>query len=215
MLLRKWKKKEEEKKRGHCAITIVLLRARAREREREHSKSSDVILTPETKVLPVSDGARSRQSTSAAWPWKLWSSCPLSTSHNAHVPSPLDVRIWNKEPSELPTCRKPTHNKYGFRYVLRDDIPSYPACLRCRFDAASYKYSALYIRSTDPFSFRIQKTKKKTNIVDLHVWVGEAAGRQVIGVHCHGLLLRCQILVLIQGEWVHRTLVVKTTAKHK
>lgn len=53
------------------------------------------ILTPETNVFPVSEGARSRQSTSAACPWKLCNSCPLSTSHNAHVPSPLDVRIFN------------------------------------------------------------------------------------------------------------------------
>lgn len=53
------------------------------------------VLTPETNVFPVSEGARSRQSTSAAWPWKLCNSCPLSTSHNAHVPSPLDVRIFN------------------------------------------------------------------------------------------------------------------------
>lgn len=57
------------------------------------------VLTPETNVFPVSDGARSRHSTSAACPWKLCNSCPLSTSHNAHVPSPLDVRILN-------TCRK-------------------------------------------------------------------------------------------------------------
>lgn len=53
------------------------------------------VLTPETNVFPVSEGARSRQSTSAACPWKLCNSCPLSTSHNAHVPSPLDVRIFN------------------------------------------------------------------------------------------------------------------------
>jgi len=52
-------------------------------------------LTPDTKVFPVSEGARSNVRTSAEWPWKLCSSCPLSTSHNAHVPSPLDVRIWN------------------------------------------------------------------------------------------------------------------------
>ncbi|TNN30222.1 hypothetical protein EYF80_059627 [Liparis tanakae] len=44
----------------------------------------------DTKVLPVSDGARSRDKTSAVWPWKLCSSCPLSTSHNAQVPSPLE-----------------------------------------------------------------------------------------------------------------------------
>lgn len=53
------------------------------------------VLTPDTNVFPVSEGARSRQSTSAACPWKLCNSCPLSTSHNAHVPSPLDVRIFN------------------------------------------------------------------------------------------------------------------------
>uniref|UniRef100_A0A0E9RNH5 Uncharacterized protein n=1 Tax=Anguilla anguilla TaxID=7936 RepID=A0A0E9RNH5_ANGAN len=52
---------------------------------------------PETKVLPVSEGAKSRQRTSAAWPWKLCSSCPLPTSHRAHVPSPLDVRICMSE----------------------------------------------------------------------------------------------------------------------
>lgn len=51
------------------------------------------VFTPDTKVLPVSEGARSKQSTSAPWPWKLCSSCPLSTSHRAHVPSPLAVRI--------------------------------------------------------------------------------------------------------------------------
>lgn len=56
---------------------------------------AEMVLTPETNVFAVSDGARSRQSTSAAWPWKLCSSCPLSTSHNAHVPSPLDVRIFD------------------------------------------------------------------------------------------------------------------------
>lgn len=55
------------------------------------------ILTPETNVFPVSDGARSRQSTSAACPWKLCNSCPLSTSHNAQVPSPLEVRIFGTE----------------------------------------------------------------------------------------------------------------------
>lgn len=49
-------------------------------------------LTPETNVFPVSDGARSSDRTSAVWPWKLCSSCPLSTSHNAHEPSPLEVR---------------------------------------------------------------------------------------------------------------------------
>lgn len=54
-----------------------------------------MVLTPDTKVFPVSEGARFSERTSAEWPWKLCSSCPLSTSHNAHVPSPLEVRIWN------------------------------------------------------------------------------------------------------------------------
>lgn len=55
------------------------------------------VLTPDTKVFPVSEGARSKQSTSAPWPWKLCSSCPLSTSHRAHVPSPLAVRICRRK----------------------------------------------------------------------------------------------------------------------
>lgn len=46
-------------------------------------------------MFPVSDGARSRVNTSAVCPWKLCSSCPLSTSHRAHVPSPLEVRSWH------------------------------------------------------------------------------------------------------------------------
>lgn len=60
----------------------------------------DLLLTPETKVFPVSEGARSRHRTSAPWPWKLCRSCPLSTSHRAQVPSPLAVRIyriWEEE----------------------------------------------------------------------------------------------------------------------
>jgi len=48
---------------------------------------------PETKVLPVSLGARSMAITSPEWPWKLWSSWPDSTSHRAHVESPLPVSI--------------------------------------------------------------------------------------------------------------------------
>lgn len=52
-----------------------------------------LVFTPDTKVFPVSEGARSKQRTSAPCPWKLCSSCPLSTSHRAHVPSPLAVRI--------------------------------------------------------------------------------------------------------------------------
>lgn len=60
---------------------------------KEEGGGGGCFLTPDTKVFPVSDGARSRQSTSAACPWKLCSSCPLSTSHSAQVPSPLDVRI--------------------------------------------------------------------------------------------------------------------------
>lgn len=59
----------------------------------ERGRKGGCFLTPDTKVFPVSDGARSRQSTSAACPWKLCSSCPLSTSHSAQVPSPLEVRI--------------------------------------------------------------------------------------------------------------------------
>lgn len=68
------------------------------------------LLTPETKVFPVSDGARSRDKTSAVWPWKLCSSCPLSTSHNAHVPSPLQVRICHKHTCTQPNIWK-THDK--------------------------------------------------------------------------------------------------------
>ena len=59
-----------------------------------------LLLTPETNVFPVSEGARSRHRTSAPWPWKLCRSCPLSTSHRAQVPSPLAVRIyrmWQEE----------------------------------------------------------------------------------------------------------------------
>lgn len=61
---------------------------------------SELLLTPETNVFPVSEGARSRHRTSAPWPWKLCRSCPLSTSHRAQVPSPLAVRIyrmWEEE----------------------------------------------------------------------------------------------------------------------
>lgn len=59
-----------------------------------------LLLTPETNVFPVSEGARSRHRTSAPWPWKLCRSCPLSTSQRAQVPSPLAVRIyrmWREE----------------------------------------------------------------------------------------------------------------------
>lgn len=59
--------------------------------------SLSLVLTPDTKVFPVSEGARSRDSTSAVCPWKLCSSCPLSTSHKAQVPSPLEVKIWKTQ----------------------------------------------------------------------------------------------------------------------
>ena len=51
------------------------------------------LLTPETNVLPDSEGDRSRLMTSPAWPWKLWISEPLSTSHRQQEESPLPVRI--------------------------------------------------------------------------------------------------------------------------
>lgn len=63
--------------------------------------------TPDTNVFPVSEGARSRHSTSAACPWKLCSIWPLSTSQRAHVPSPLDVRIYRE------------HKTHGSRYNAR------------------------------------------------------------------------------------------------
>lgn len=43
----------------------------------------------------------------------------------------------------------------------------------------------------------------------LHVRVGEAASRQVVRVHGHRLLLGSQVLVLIQGQRIHRALVIQ------
>lgn len=64
-----------------------------------------LVFTPDTKVFPVSEGARSKQRTSAPCPWKLCNSCPLSTSHRAQVPSPLAVRICMSELVKLQADR--------------------------------------------------------------------------------------------------------------
>lgn len=86
--------------RGTHAVRLQRLGYGALQTADGTAGTAGVLLTPETNVLPVSEGARSRHSTSAACPWKLCSSCPLSTSHRAHVPSPLDVRIFHANSEE-------------------------------------------------------------------------------------------------------------------
>lgn len=54
-------------------------------------------LTAETKVFPFSCGARSKDMTSPVWPWKLCNLEPDSTSHNAHVLSPLPLKIYSRD----------------------------------------------------------------------------------------------------------------------
>lgn len=51
-------------------------------------------LTADTKVFPFSWGAKSIDMTSPQCPWKLCNLDPDSTSHNAHVLSPLPLKIW-------------------------------------------------------------------------------------------------------------------------
>lgn len=45
-------------------------------------------------------------------------------------------------------------------------------------------------------------------LIYLHVGVGEAAGRQVVGVHGDRLLLGSHVLVLVECQGIHRALVV-------
>lgn len=45
----------------------------------------------------------------------------------------------------------------------------------------------------------------------LHVWVSEAAGRQVVCVHCNRFLLCSHIFIFVKCQRVHRTLVVQAT----
>lgn len=73
----------------HCLIFWVILWALLCSRSRKQSLN----FTPEANVLPDSEGERSMLMTSPAWPWKLCIIVPLSTSHNAHVLSPLPVNI--------------------------------------------------------------------------------------------------------------------------
>lgn len=42
----------------------------------------------------------------------------------------------------------------------------------------------------------------------LHVRVGEAAGRQVVGVHSHRLLFGSHAFIFVKGQWIHRTLII-------
>lgn len=46
----------------------------------------------------------------------------------------------------------------------------------------------------------------------LHVGVGKAAGRQVVGVHGNRLLLGGHVLIFVKRQWVHRTLIIQTAA---
>ena len=47
----------------------------------------------------------------------------------------------------------------------------------------------------------------------LHIRVGEAAGRQVVCVHGHRLLLCSQVFILVQGQRIHRALVIQAARK--
>lgn len=49
----------------------------------------------------------------------------------------------------------------------------------------------------------------------LHVRVGEATGRQIVCVHGHRLLLGSQVLILVQGQRIHRALVVQAPVAEK
>lgn len=161
------------------------------------SRGGGGALTPDTNVFPVSEGARSRQSTSAACPWKLCSSCPLSTSHNAHVPSPLDVKIFDTSRDwQRRTMAAVKLSKNGLKTAINGpsalceascDQDIKPRATGCFLDFLFFWW-----------------------IFYLHVRVGEATGRQVVCVHGHRLLLGGQVLVLVQGQRVHRAFVVQT-----
>lgn len=44
----------------------------------------------------------------------------------------------------------------------------------------------------------------------LHVRFGEAAGRQIVGVHGHRFLLRCQVFIFIQGKRIDGAFIIQT-----
>lgn len=45
----------------------------------------------------------------------------------------------------------------------------------------------------------------------LHVRVGEAAGRHIVGVHGHRFLFSCQVLIFIQRKRIDGAFIIQTT----
>ena len=52
-------------------------------------------------------------------------------------------------------------------------------------------------------------------LIYLHVRVGKAAGRQVVGVHSNRLLFGSHVFIFVKRQWIHRTLIIQTTSMER